>query len=132
MGQQQLLLLVLSAVIVGISIVVGINMFGESAVQANRENLIQDAVGLAARAQEWYRKPGILGGGDRTFDGLTDPQDVGYPDSTANGELQIAGSGQSATITATGQEDGDGDGTPLTFTVTVHPDSVGNPTITNP
>ena len=35
MGQQQLLLLVLSAIIVGVSIVVGINMFATNAYQAN-------------------------------------------------------------------------------------------------
>ncbi|MCH7677569.1 hypothetical protein IH879_21845, partial [candidate division KSB1 bacterium] len=57
MGQQQLLLLVLSAIIVGVSIVIGINMFTSSAVQANQDAVLQDCMMIAARAQEWYRKP---------------------------------------------------------------------------
>ncbi len=131
MGQQQLLLIVLSIIITGIAIVVGINMFGTSAYQANREAALQDAVTIASRAQDWYRKPGVLGGGDRTFNGLNVLNVLGMPDSTANGTYAIAGAGQSATVTAVGQEDSDGDGTPLTFTMTVHPDSVGNPNFTN-
>jgi len=37
MGQQQLLLLVLSALIVGAAVVVGINMFSQNAAQANQD-----------------------------------------------------------------------------------------------
>jgi hypothetical protein len=132
MGQQQLLLLVLSAIIVGTSIVVGINMFGASAYSANRESVIEDAATIGARAQEWYRKPTVLGGGGRTFDLLTDVRlHLGFPDSTANGTYTIAGSGQSATITAIGQEDGNNDGTNLTVLVTVTPDAISVPNITN-
>jgi hypothetical protein len=129
MGQQQLLLIVLSIIITGIAIVVGINMFGSSAYQANQEAVLQDVVTIASRAQEWYRKPGILGGGDRTFTGVNLTA-LGFPDSTANGrfQLQNIGAGQ-FDVLGTGQEDGDGDGTALTVTVTVFPDSVGNPAI---
>lgn len=128
MGQQQLLLIVLSAIIVGIAIVVGINMFGTSAYQANQEAVLQDVVTIASRAQQWYRKPGVLGGGDRTFDNIT-LVSLGFPDSTANGRYTIVGAGQLATITGIGQEDGDGDGQPLQVQVTVVPDSVRTPSI---
>ncbi len=67
MGQQQLLLLVLSAIIVGVSIVIGINMFTSGAAQANEDAVVQDCMMIAARAQEWYRKPGEMGGGNRSF-----------------------------------------------------------------
>ncbi len=69
MGQQQLLLLVLSAIIVGVSIVIGINMFASSAVQANQDAVLQDCLHIAGRAQEWLRKPEALGGGGGTFTG---------------------------------------------------------------
>ena len=69
MGQQQLLLLVLSAIIVGVSIVIGINMFSSSAVQANQDAVLQDCLHIAGRAQEWLRKPEALGGGGGTFTG---------------------------------------------------------------
>jgi len=127
MGQQQLLLIILTAVIVGIAVTVGINMFGEGAYQANRDAVLTDAATIASRAQGWYRKPGVLGGGDRSFDGLSDLSTIGFPDTTANGNFAISGSGQSATITAEGTEDSDNNGSPLKFTMTVHPDSVGTP-----
>jgi len=69
MGQQQLLLLVLSAIIVGVSIVIGINMFASSAVQANQDAVLQDCLHIAGRAQEWLRKPEALGGGGGLFTG---------------------------------------------------------------
>ncbi len=71
MGQQQLLLLVLSAIIVGVSIVIGINMFSSSAIQANQDAVLQDCLHIAARAQEWFRKPTTMGGGNRSFDNIT-------------------------------------------------------------
>ena len=70
MGQQQLLLLVLSAIIVGVSIVIGINMFSSSARQANQDAVMQDCFHFAARAQEWFRKPTAMAGGNRSFAGI--------------------------------------------------------------
>ncbi len=71
MGQQQLLLLVLSAIIVGVSIVIGINMFTSGAVQANQDAVLQDCMMIASRAQEWYRKPLSMAGGGRSFAGIS-------------------------------------------------------------
>ena len=52
MGQQQLLLIVLSVIIVGIAVVVGIQMFGASAASSNLEAVTSDLLHLAARAQQ--------------------------------------------------------------------------------
>ena len=71
MGQQQLLLIVLGVIIVGIAVVVGINVFTASSVEANRNALIGDATNLASMAQQYYRKPTALGGGNQTFTGWT-------------------------------------------------------------
>ncbi|MBI2417017.1 MAG: hypothetical protein HYV28_03805, partial [Ignavibacteriales bacterium] len=57
MGQQQLLLIVLGVIIVGIAIVVGINLFRASAIDANRNGVISDLNNLAAMAQQYYKKP---------------------------------------------------------------------------
>ena len=106
MGQQQLLLLVLSAIIVGVSIMIGINMFTSSAVQANQDAVVQDCMMIAARAQEWWRKPTAMGGGNRTFTGVSLP--------LLNIELvnvnvippgyELGGTAQLLTITGTGVE----------------------------
>ena len=70
MGQQQLLLLVLGAIIVGVAIVIGINMFQGSSQQANEDAVRQELITMAGRAQEWFRKPKILNGGGQSFAGL--------------------------------------------------------------
>ena len=63
MGQQQLLLIVLSIIIVGIAVVIGLGLFSEGADQANIDQVVQDCVAMGARAQQYYMKPTGLGGG---------------------------------------------------------------------
>jgi len=70
MGQQQLLLIVLGVIIVGIAIAVGINMFVSNAANANRDAVISDLNNLAAQAQQYWRKPTEMGGGNQSFNGL--------------------------------------------------------------
>ncbi|HQU71623.1 MAG TPA: hypothetical protein PKV71_09635 [Calditrichia bacterium] len=70
MGQQQLLLIVLSVIIVGIAVAVGVNMFRSGAIDANRQALISDVVNYGAKAQRHYRTPTQLGGGSQNFDGF--------------------------------------------------------------
>lgn len=62
MGQQQLILLVLATVIVGIAIVVGIRAFSENSIKSNSDALIQDMVRIANDAQAWKQKPAPFGG----------------------------------------------------------------------
>ena len=64
MGQQQLLLLVLGIVIVGIAIVVGINAYAENSVKSNYDALLQDALRISSDAQAWKSKPELFGGQD--------------------------------------------------------------------
>lgn len=98
MGQQQLLLIVLGAVIVGIAVVVGINMFGSSAEQANIDAVRADVLTFASSAQAYYKKPTMLGGGGNDFTNITF-NDVNFPADTvltnvtaqnANGDYEIA------------------------------------------
>lgn len=70
MGQQQLLLIILGVIVVGIAVAVGITMFQDNAVSANRDAVVNDLVNLAARAQQFYRRPTSLGGGQNSFLGL--------------------------------------------------------------
>jgi Tfp pilus assembly protein PilE len=71
MGQQQLLLIILGVIVVGIAVAVGITMFSDSATNANRDALTNDLVNLASRAQQFYRRPTSLGGGSNSFNGLS-------------------------------------------------------------
>ncbi|MDH3251181.1 MAG: hypothetical protein OEM41_00240 [Ignavibacteria bacterium] len=67
MGQQQLLLIILGVIVVGIAVAVGITMFADNATSANRDAVVNDLVNFAARAQQFYRRPTALGGGQGSF-----------------------------------------------------------------
>ncbi|MDZ7718745.1 MAG: hypothetical protein U5K72_08020 [Balneolaceae bacterium] len=67
MGQQQLLLVILVTIIVGIATVVAINIFGTAAEQANRDAVRQDLLAAAAQAQGIYSRPEMMGGARQRF-----------------------------------------------------------------
>jgi hypothetical protein len=71
MGQQQLLLVILGVIIVGIAITVGITMFKANAVESSRTAMINDLGYFAMRARQMYHKPKNIGGADRDFRGIT-------------------------------------------------------------
>lgn len=81
MGQQQLLLVILVTILVGIATVVAINTFGSSNINANRDAVRNDIAAIATAAQAWYIKPEMLGGGNNTFTGLTF-DDIGFAADT--------------------------------------------------
>src|SRR5512140_1671441 len=100
MGQQQLLLIVLGVIVVGIAVVVGINLFTANAVSANRDGVVADLNNLGAMAQQHYRKPTSMGGGGNAFTGWTIPTKM---DTTPNGVYVASGiTATNVTITGTG------------------------------
>ena len=125
MGQQQLLLIVLSVIIVGIAVVVGINMFSASAASANLEAVTSDLLNLASRAQQYYVKPSGMGGGGNSFSGITIAE-LTAKASNDNGSYSIstAGTATLVGIQGVGVQDGDSDGTNCTVVVTVFSDSI--------
>ena len=66
MGQQQLLLLVLGIVIVGIAVVAGIQAFSEGKDKADRDAATSDAMRVISDLQAWKLKPQAFGGGAST------------------------------------------------------------------
>jgi len=71
MGQQQILLIILGVITAGIAAAIGIILFQDYAVDQNRDSVVADLTALAATAQQYYIKPISLGGGGRSFVGLT-------------------------------------------------------------
>jgi Tfp pilus assembly protein PilE len=104
MGQQQLLLIILGVIIVGIAVAVGITMFQDNAVDQNRSAVIADLTTLAAKAQQYYAKPVTLGGGGNSFAGLSsDATGLGILASTAftnnaNGTYSVKTAGTATTV----------------------------------
>ncbi len=68
MGQQQLLLLVLGIVIVGLAVVVGIQAFSENQKKANADAMVMDGLRVASDLQAWMLKPVAFGGAGNSQD----------------------------------------------------------------
>ncbi|MCP9291966.1 MULTISPECIES: hypothetical protein [Gracilimonas] len=71
MGQQQLLLVILVAVLVGIATVIAITVFGDASNSMNNDAVRQDLITISASVQSYVQKPPMLGGGGGSFDGFT-------------------------------------------------------------
>ena len=67
MGQQQLLLIILVTILVGIATVVAINVFTEAQEQSNQEAIILDMTSAVPDARAYYKKPSMMGGGGGSF-----------------------------------------------------------------
>ncbi len=70
MGQQQLLLIVLGVILVGVAVVLGIQYFSVGAEQGAKDELVAHALTVGSNAQEWFKKPVAMGGGGLTFVGF--------------------------------------------------------------
>ena len=128
MGQQQLLLIVLGTIIVGVAVVVGINMFTTGAVNAERDALLQDVNNIASSAASYWRKPAALGGGARDFTGVTSVITFGADSSNANGVFTMnVTSATQFTLTATGSNEG-----VIIVAIVTQQGVSGTPTITLP
>ncbi|TSA30271.1 MAG: hypothetical protein D4R68_01065 [Ignavibacteriales bacterium] len=130
MGQQQLLLIVLGVIIVGIAVVVGINVFTASSSSANRDGVIADLTNIATMAQQYYRKPASLGGGGNTFTGWTIPSNLS-PTANMSAAVTTTVAAQSVTLVAVGNENGNDGSTKVKVTMVVGPNSVTSTTINN-
>jgi hypothetical protein len=73
MGQQQLLLIVLGVIIVGVAVVIGIKLFTASAYNAEIDKLTNEALSILSMAKAHYLKPVSMGGGGHKFVGWTPP-----------------------------------------------------------
>lgn len=127
MGQQQLLLVILVTIIVGVATVVAINIFGQSAENANIDATRQDILTMGAQMQGYAIKPALMGGGSGTFTGLTvDKIGFGYDSkesdtkfTNGNATYSFAIAADKVTITATPTNLDATEWNPSTFTAEV-------------
>jgi len=120
MGQQQLLLIVLGVIIVGIAVVVGINVFTASAASSNRDAVIADLTTIGSMAQGYYRKPTALGGGNNSFTGWVVPAQLAQT-SNMSAAVTPTVAAQSVTLVGVGTETGNDGSTKVKATMTVTP-----------
>lgn len=93
MGQQQLLLLILGVIIVGLAIAVGVTMFAANSTEANKDGVTSSLMSLSANAYEFKIRPRTMGGGLPSYVGYSVPLRL---QSDENGTYEVFGS-----ITAT-------------------------------
>jgi len=99
MGQQQLLLIILGVIIVGIAIAVGISQFGAHSTQANKDGVTSSVVNIAANAYQFKIRPTTMGGGGGSYSGYSIPSKM-RADDNGNYALSSAGA-TSAVVTGT-------------------------------
>lgn len=95
MGQQQLLLIVLVTIVVGIAVASAITLFRQRAIDSKRDLLINESGNLAMDAMKYYKKPANLGGGGNSFIGWSIPDIL---QTTATGSYSTTAGNYSTTI----------------------------------
>ena len=121
MGQQQLFLVLLSTVVVGIALVMGITMYNENARAASQSDVSDALMTIAARAQGWYRRPEQIGGGARSFAAI-DWAKINFDSATTSGTFQISNRQQeSFQVTGISKED-----TSWSLAIVVYADSISS------
>lgn len=110
MGQQQLLLVILVTILVGIATLVAFNVFGTAAEEANRDAVRQDILAAAAQAQAIWTRPEMMDGAGQDFQNL-DADEIlarlNIPGENTGSTVENENGVYSVTI---------GDGTSLTIT----------------
>ena len=102
MGQQQLLMIVLAIIIVGIAIAISVQLFKSNAIESKRDLLIEETTSLATMAIQYYKKPRAMGGGGRSFMGWEIPSQMVQ---TFNGNfMRAVVNANEVIITGTGSE----------------------------
>jgi hypothetical protein len=100
-GQQQLLLVVLGVIVIGIAIAVGLSLFKSNAAESKRDILVSECMNLATKAIDYYKRPVSFGGGSHSFANWSIPAEL---DSSENGVFSAVVSPGNIVITGTGNE----------------------------
>lgn len=124
MGQQQLLLIVLGVILVGVAVVLGIQYFSVGAEEGAKDEIVAHCMTIGANAQQWFKKPVAMGGGGLTFAGFEThfTNNLLNLQASTNG-VYTTGAGTAANIVITGTPNG-ALGYAWTVTCTVTPDGM--------
>ena len=88
MGQQQLLLIILVSVIVGLATIVAINTFQSAAEESNFDAIRQEILQAQAMASGFVRKPISMNGGGGSYENIT-LNAIGMSAVTENASYEI-------------------------------------------
>lgn len=116
MGSQQLLLIALGIIVVGVAIVAGVGIFDSGQKQADIDGMATEIQLLGQDAIKYYHTPASLLGGGRNFQNWVIPEPR---DSTVYGSYVITGTPDALSATIVGTLNSGG-----TITATVQPNLV--------
>ena len=120
MGQQQLLLIILGVIVVGIAIAVGISQFSAHSTQANKDGVTSSLVNISANAYQFRIRPTTMGGGGGAYTGYTIPSRMATDN---NGTYTVSSvSATSAVLKGTSSMNS-------SYVATCTSDSLGNTTL---
>jgi hypothetical protein len=118
MGQQQLLLIVLGALIVGIAVYGGLRMMDDINQSNDRDQLMSQMQYIVGEARKFAAKPTYLGGGEGSLTNFTAPQNMAITDRY---RVYTGATATALTLTGFGTVTGDDGENPvnvvLTFTL---------------
>ncbi len=97
MGQQQLLLIILGVIIVGIAIAVGLSLFSAQSIQSNKDAIINDLNNIAAHAYQFRIRPASMAGGAGSYVGYSIPTKMA---TNANASYTCTPTASNVTFTA--------------------------------
>lgn len=90
MGTQQLILILLGAIVIAVAIAVGLSVFKSNSESADRDQVVSELQNLASKAQAYYRKPKYMSGGGGNFKGFSlSPADTGNTDGSYSCTQQL-------------------------------------------
>lgn len=98
MGNQQLMLVILGVIVVGVAIGVGLQLFAGTSIGSNRDAIINDLMNLGQYAYRYKLTPIPYGGGGRSYTGFSVPDKL---DDNDNAAYAASPSASSVTFTAT-------------------------------
>lgn len=111
MGQQQMLLTVLTIIVVGIAVRIGFRVTDEQNMSQNRDQLMVQMQSIFAQAEAYAARPKTQGGGGGSYRGFTLAKRLAKTDA---GTISTSVSGSSnLTITGTGKVKGTNSKTPV-------------------
>ncbi len=76
MGQQQLLLVIVGVIIVGLAIAIGIALFSGQSISSNRDAMISDLHHLSMIAYQFRISLRTMGGGEGDYSSFAIPMDM--------------------------------------------------------
>ncbi len=86
MGTQQLLLLVVVMIVVGVAITLASQLFDSNAEISTQDSIVSESFNLGSLAQQYYNKPREFAGGSKSFIGWLISASF---DSTLNGTYSV-------------------------------------------